>query len=178
MAADAVSVLDGHGIGAAHVAGASLDGAIAQWLAVHRPRRVLSLTAIMTGPMGHNAGPAWARALAGKDPDPGDLPPPAPQFLRHLAEQAARPQTTRDQRVTAAVETWRVLHGDAPPTRCARWRTAGPWPRRSRRPSWKRSPAWATDSSPPACPATSASPSSATRNRRQAPDKRARRLAG
>jgi pimeloyl-ACP methyl ester carboxylesterase len=115
MAADAVAVLDGHDIGAAHMAGASLGGAIAQWLAVHRPERVLSLTAIMTGPMGHNAGPAWARALAAKDPDPGDLPPPAPQFLRHLAERAALPQTTREQRVAAAVETWRVLNGDALP---------------------------------------------------------------
>jgi pimeloyl-ACP methyl ester carboxylesterase len=115
MAADAVAVLDGHDIGAAHIAGASLGGAIAQWLAVHRPERVLSLTAIMTGPMGHHAGPGWARALAAKDPDPGDLPPPAPQFLRHLAERAALPQTTREQQVAAAVETWRVLNGDALP---------------------------------------------------------------
>jgi pimeloyl-ACP methyl ester carboxylesterase len=115
MAADAVAVLDGHDIGAAHIAGASLGGAIAQWLAVHRPERVLSLTAIMTGPMGHDAGPAWARALAAKDPDPGDLPPPAPQFLRHLAERSALPQTTRQQQVAAAVETWRVLNGDALP---------------------------------------------------------------
>jgi pimeloyl-ACP methyl ester carboxylesterase len=115
MAADAVAVLDGHGIGAAHVAGTSLGGAIAQWLAVYRPGRVISLTPIMTGPMGHNAGPAWARALAGKDPDPGDLPPPAPQFLRHLAERAARPQTTREQQLAAAVETWRVVNGDALP---------------------------------------------------------------
>lgn len=115
MAADAVCVLDGHDIGAAHIAGASLGGAIAQWLAVHHPERVLSLTAIMTGPMGHSAGPAWARALAGEDPDPGDLPPPAPQLLRHLAERATRPRTTREQQVAAAVETWRVLNGDALP---------------------------------------------------------------
>jgi pimeloyl-ACP methyl ester carboxylesterase len=115
MAPDAVSVLDGHAIGAAHITGASLGGAIAQWLAVHHPERVLSLTAIMTGPMGHDAGPAWARALAGKDRDPGDLPPPAPQFLRHLADRAALPPTTREQQVAAAVETWRALNGDALP---------------------------------------------------------------
>lgn len=115
MAADAVSVLDGHDIGAAHIVGASLGGAIAQWLAVHRRERVLSLTAIMTGPMGHSTGPAWARALAGQAPDPGDLPPPAPPFLRHLAERAARPPTTREQQVAAAVETWRVLNGDVLP---------------------------------------------------------------
>jgi len=39
MAADAVAVLDGHHIAAAHIAGASLGGAIGQWLAVHRPGR-------------------------------------------------------------------------------------------------------------------------------------------
>ena len=113
MAADAVAVLDGHHIDAAHIAGASLGGAIGQWLAVHRPWRVLTLSAIMTGPLGHDAGPAWARALAGQDPDPGDLPPPSARFLRHLAERAAMPQTTREEQVTAGIETWRVLNGDA-----------------------------------------------------------------
>jgi pimeloyl-ACP methyl ester carboxylesterase len=115
MAADAVAVLDGHHVAAAHIAGASLGGAIGQWLAAHRPERVLTLTAIMTGPLGHDAGPAWARALAGQDRDPGDLPPPSPRFLRHLAERAAMPQATREQRVTAGIETWRVLNGDALP---------------------------------------------------------------
>ena len=81
MAADAVAVLDGHHIAAAHIAGASLGGAIGQWLAVHRPGRVRTLSAIMTGPLGHDAGPAWARALAGQDPDPSDLPPPSARFL-------------------------------------------------------------------------------------------------
>jgi pimeloyl-ACP methyl ester carboxylesterase len=115
MAADALAVLDGHQVAAAHIAGASLGGAIAQWLAVHRAERVLTLTAIMTGPLGHDAGPAWARALAGQDPDPGDLPPPSPRFLRHLAERAAMPQTTREEQVAAGLETWRVLNGDALP---------------------------------------------------------------
>lgn len=115
MAADAIAVLDGYQISAAHVAGASLGGAIAQWLAVHRPGRVLSLTVIMSGPYGHDAGPAWGRALTGQAPDPGDLPPPSPKFLRHLAERAAMPQATREQRITAGLETWRVLNGDALP---------------------------------------------------------------
>src|SRR5215472_16220575 len=91
MATDAIAVLDGHHVAAAHIAGASLGGAIGQWLAVHRPERVLTLTAIMTGPLGHDAGPAWARALAGQALDRDDLPPPSPRFLRHLAERAAFP---------------------------------------------------------------------------------------
>jgi pimeloyl-ACP methyl ester carboxylesterase len=115
MAVDATAVLDGHGIAAAHIAGASLGGAIGQWLAVHRPERVLTLTAIMTGPMGCNPGPAWARALAGQAPDPGDLPPPAPGFLRHLAHRATLPQTTREGYLKANLETWRVLNGDVLP---------------------------------------------------------------
>jgi pimeloyl-ACP methyl ester carboxylesterase len=115
MAADAVAVLDGHHVAAAHIAGASLGGAIAQWLALHRPERVLTLTAIMTGPLDHDAGPAWARTLAGQDPDPGDLPPPSQRFLRHLAERAAMPQTTREERICAGLETWRVLNGDVLP---------------------------------------------------------------
>ncbi|MEU0520072.1 alpha/beta hydrolase [Streptosporangium sp. NPDC006007] len=112
LAADATAVLDGHGVATAHVAGASLGGAIGQWLAAHRPERVLTLTAIMTGPMGHNAGPAFARALAGRDPDPDDLPPPAPRFLQHLARLAAAPPAGREERIAANVETWRVLNGD------------------------------------------------------------------
>lgn len=112
MAGDAVAVLDGHGVPAAHVVGASLGGAIGQWLAVHHPSRVRTLTAIMTGPMGHDAGPAWARAMSGQAPDPDDLPPPTPQLLRHFARQAATPPpATREAQIAAAVETWRILNG-------------------------------------------------------------------
>lgn len=115
LAADAEAVLDGWGVGAAHVAGASLGGAIGQWLAVHRPERVLTLTAIMTSPMNHDPGPAWQRALTGQAPDPDDLPPPAPRFLEHLMRSANLPRTTREEHIAANLETWRVLHGDALP---------------------------------------------------------------
>ncbi|MCK2217333.1 alpha/beta fold hydrolase [Actinomadura sp. ATCC 31491] len=115
LAGDALAVLDGHGVRSAHVVGASLGGAVAQWLAVHRPERVARLTAIMTSPMGADAGPVWARALSGQAPDPADLPPPAPRFLEHLARAAAAPRATREERVAAAVETWRVLNGGVLP---------------------------------------------------------------
>ncbi|GAA1918898.1 alpha/beta fold hydrolase [Streptantibioticus ferralitis] len=115
IASDVTAVLDGHGLTAAHIVGASLGGAVAQWLAVHRPERVLTLTSIMSGPMGCDAGPAWARAMTGQAPDPDDLPPPAPSFLRHLAHRATLPQATRDEHVAANLETWRVLNGDVLP---------------------------------------------------------------
>jgi pimeloyl-ACP methyl ester carboxylesterase len=48
------------------VAGASLGGMIAQWLGVHAPDRVRSLTVMASSPMGHDPSPAWARPRAGE----------------------------------------------------------------------------------------------------------------
>jgi fermentation-respiration switch protein FrsA (DUF1100 family) len=47
----------------------------------------------------------------GEPAEPGDLPPPAPQFLRHLAKLGSSPPVTREERIAAGVETWRVLNG-------------------------------------------------------------------
>ncbi|HEV7713819.1 MAG TPA: alpha/beta fold hydrolase [Asanoa sp.] len=75
LAADCLAVLDGYGLPAAHVAGTSMGGMIAQWLGVHAPSRVRSLTVLTSSPMGYR----W------DEPDaPGDLPPPSPAFLAHL----------------------------------------------------------------------------------------------
>ncbi|NJP95638.1 alpha/beta fold hydrolase [Nonomuraea sp. FMUSA5-5] len=85
LARDCLAVLDGYDLDSAHVAGTSLGGILAQWLAVHAPRRVRSLTVISSSPMGHDPGPVWARAQAGEPADPDDLPPPTPAYLAHLA---------------------------------------------------------------------------------------------
>lgn len=73
LARDCLAVLDGYELRAAHVAGASLGGIIAQWLGVHAGDRVRSLTVMSSTPMGHDPRPALDRALAGEPADPNDL---------------------------------------------------------------------------------------------------------
>jgi pimeloyl-ACP methyl ester carboxylesterase len=64
MAADAVGVLDGLGIRAAHVVGASMGGMIAQTMALEHPDRVLSLTSIMSTTGARDLPPAEPQAMA------------------------------------------------------------------------------------------------------------------
>ncbi|GAA2484151.1 alpha/beta fold hydrolase [Winogradskya humida] len=92
MAADCLAVLDGYGLDAAHLAGGSMGGVIAQWLAVHEPARVRSLTLLSSTPMGHHP----------------DLPKPSPQLLAHFA--AGLPQG-----VETDVALFRIFNGPVRP---------------------------------------------------------------
>lgn len=69
LAADAIGVLDALGVHAAHLAGISMGGAIAQRLAVEQPARVASLTLIST------------TAIGPVSPDSPELPRPSPELL-------------------------------------------------------------------------------------------------
>jgi pimeloyl-ACP methyl ester carboxylesterase len=64
MAGDAAGLLDALGIPAAHVAGASMGGMIAQTLAIRHPSRVLSLTSIMSSTGGRLVGRPSTRAMS------------------------------------------------------------------------------------------------------------------
>jgi pimeloyl-ACP methyl ester carboxylesterase len=70
LTADAVGVLDGFGISAAHLVGVSAGGGIAQEVALDSADRVLSLTLISTSPV---------------TPGDRDLPPPTAELGRFVA---------------------------------------------------------------------------------------------
>ncbi|GAA1091479.1 bifunctional 3-oxoadipate enol-lactonase/4-carboxymuconolactone decarboxylase PcaDC [Tsukamurella spumae] len=64
LAADVLALLDDLDASAVHLVGLSLGGALAQWIAVHRPDRVLTLTLLCTAArFGEPAG-WWERAAA------------------------------------------------------------------------------------------------------------------
>ena len=66
LADDAIGVLDGYKISAAHVVGMSLGGMIGQIAALKHPSRVLSLTAISSSPVEIDKSglPEWSEAFA------------------------------------------------------------------------------------------------------------------
>src|SRR5829696_2477939 len=94
MADDAFGLLDHLGIERAHVVGASMGGMIAQTMAITRPERVATLTSIMSTTGRRDVGNATPEALA---------------------VLLSRPPSDRDEYVTNAIATSRLLHGPVLP---------------------------------------------------------------
>jgi pimeloyl-ACP methyl ester carboxylesterase len=79
LTADALGVLDGLGLPAAHIAGVSMGGGIAQRIAIEHPERVLTLTLMSTSP----GGPGG--------PSNPDLPPMADRLAAQFEQPAPQP---------------------------------------------------------------------------------------
>jgi pimeloyl-ACP methyl ester carboxylesterase len=95
MAADSAGLLDGLGIEAAHIIGASMGGFISQLIAINHPDRVLSLTSIMSGPSRNEGGV-----------------PPTPEASAVLF---AKPPSTREEAIEMAMVGRRALVGSLDP---------------------------------------------------------------
>jgi pimeloyl-ACP methyl ester carboxylesterase len=93
---DAIAVLDGYPLAAAHLVGVSAGGALAQLLALDFPERVLSLVLIST---------------SAATPGDRDLPPPSSEFMRFV-RSATVDWSDAGSVVDYLVAYARVLAGD------------------------------------------------------------------
>lgn len=96
LADDAVRVLCGHGADSGHFVGMSLDGLLAQLVALKDPERVRSLTLIASGP------------LAATDPG---MPSMDPAILAHHQRASDLDWTDREAVVAYQIGAWRLLSG-------------------------------------------------------------------
>ncbi|MFI1304480.1 alpha/beta fold hydrolase [Streptomyces sioyaensis] len=109
LATDVIAVLDGLGIGRAHIVGMSLGGMLAQMVLADHPDRCLSATLISTSALSTNP---YTRP-DGRTVPAGELPGIAPEVL----ELWSRPVEDHGPAAEVArrIEHWRVLAGDQLP---------------------------------------------------------------
>jgi pimeloyl-ACP methyl ester carboxylesterase len=100
LADDAMRILNGYEIPAAHLVGMSLGGIVAQLAALEHPSRVLSLTVIESSPVGM---------------DTSHLPPSSETYRKHMAAAEDAEWSDREQVIAFMVEESRVVAGTAHP---------------------------------------------------------------
>ncbi|RYX80034.1 alpha/beta hydrolase [bacterium] len=98
LADDVLSVMDGYGLGSAHLVGMSLGGFLSQLLALRNPERVRSLTLIASEPLAEGDS---------------ESPPIDPAVLEHHSKAASLDWTNREAVVEYQVGSWRLLCGSA-----------------------------------------------------------------
>lgn len=99
MADDVLAVMDGYGLDAAHLAGMSLGGMLAQIVAIRHPERVKTITLIASG--------IWD--------DKPELPPIDNAVLEYHAMAANLDWTNKAEVIQYMVGGWRILNGSRHP---------------------------------------------------------------
>ncbi|NUW39642.1 alpha/beta fold hydrolase [Nonomuraea rhodomycinica] len=110
LVSDALAVLDGWEVPAAHVVGMSLGHTIGQLLAIDHPDRLLSLTLMLGGALDVDFDANIERAMSGA-PSADGLPLPTRRFLdviTLMSEPVDGPEAELERRV----EKWRLLNGE------------------------------------------------------------------
>jgi pimeloyl-ACP methyl ester carboxylesterase len=103
LARDVIVILDGYGIEAAHLVGASMGGMIAQQVALDFPQRVLTLTSFMSTPL--------AKSFTDGSAAP-DLPGPTPVAWKAFETVPLAGSTmTREQRIEGWTTFQRAVSG-------------------------------------------------------------------
>lgn len=108
---DALAVLDGHGVGRAHVVGLSMGGYIAQLLAIDHPERIDHLVLISTSA---DQRPYMA-ATMGQSTAWFSLPGPEPALLDYIHATVINPPRTPEEWLSNRLEGWRATYDGSRP---------------------------------------------------------------
>ena len=111
MAKDAIELVDYIGVEKTHLLGLSMGGPIAELISVHFPKRILSLTVMMTPP---DFRPLLS-ALDGLPSEEGSLSSPRENYLEWMKKLLQTPPQSEEELLEQRLEGWRILNGSAVP---------------------------------------------------------------